>query len=171
VIRCLANLPIKSREQTGEIREPAIDHHNSWVCLVTCPACGQLQQPREVCANDECKVEISEVKSPLHGLRFHDLRHHAITELAESQASERTIMAIAGHISTRMLDHYSHIRIDAKRKALEALSSGRGLAGGYGTNHDTNSPAQSTDSSQVLESNGGQCRARTCDLLLVRQAL
>ena len=35
------------------------------------------------------------------GLRFHDLRHHAITELAESQASERTIMAIAGHISPR----------------------------------------------------------------------
>jgi hypothetical protein len=40
------------------------------------------------------------------------LRHHTITELAESQASERTIMAIAGHISPRMLEHYSHIRMD-----------------------------------------------------------
>jgi integrase len=34
-------------------------------------------------------------------LRFHDLRHHAITELAESQASEATIMAITGHVSGR----------------------------------------------------------------------
>jgi hypothetical protein len=47
-------------------------------------------------------------------------------------------MAIAGHISPKMLDHYSHIRIDAKRKALEALS-GRGLMRGYDTNDGTNS--------------------------------
>jgi integrase len=40
-------------------------------------------------------------------LRFHDLRHHAITELAESQASDATIMAIAGHVSRQMLEHYS----------------------------------------------------------------
>jgi integrase len=35
-------------------------------------------------------------------LRFHDLRHHAITELAESQASDQTIMSVAGHVSQRM---------------------------------------------------------------------
>ena len=34
----------------------------------------------------------------LEHLRFHDLRHHAITELAESHASEQTIMALAGRI-------------------------------------------------------------------------
>ena len=54
-------------------------------------------------------------------LRFHDLRHHAITELAESQASDQTIMSIAGHVS-RMLSHYSHVRMEAKRHALDALS-------------------------------------------------
>ena len=32
----------------------------------------------------------------LPGLRFHDLRHTAITKLAESNASEGTVMAIAG---------------------------------------------------------------------------
>ncbi len=32
-----------------------------------------------------------------------------------------TIQAIAGHLSKRMLDHYSHMRIAAKRKALDAL--------------------------------------------------
>ena len=59
-------------------------------------------------------------KAGLKGLRFHDLRHHAITELAESGASEQTIMAIAGHVSRRMLERYSHIRLEAKRSALEA---------------------------------------------------
>jgi integrase len=59
----------------------------------------------------------------LKNLRFHDLRHHAITELAESQASEQTIMAIAGHVSPQMLEHYSHIRLEAKRRALEAIST------------------------------------------------
>ena len=58
----------------------------------------------------------------LRGLRFHDLRHTAITKLAESLASEQTIMAIAGHVSRRMLEHYSHIRMEAKRTAVEAIS-------------------------------------------------
>lgn len=30
-------------------------------------------------------------------------------------------MAIAGHVSREMLEHYSHIRQEAKRRALEAL--------------------------------------------------
>ncbi|HEY4739905.1 MAG TPA: site-specific integrase [Candidatus Acidoferrales bacterium] len=56
------------------------------------------------------------------GLRFHDLRHTAITKLAESLTSEQTIMSIAGHVSRRMLEHYSHIRMEAKRAAVEAIS-------------------------------------------------
>ncbi len=61
----------------------------------------------------------------LHGFRFHDLRHHAITESSESsesQVPDAVIMAIAGHVDRKMLEHYSHIRMEAKRKALEALS-------------------------------------------------
>jgi len=58
----------------------------------------------------------------LSGLRFHDLRHHAITELAESNASDQTIMSIAGHVSQKMLAHYSHVRLERKREALAALS-------------------------------------------------
>ena len=37
--------------------------------------------------------------------------------------SDQTIMSIAGHVSREMLDHYSHIRIAAKRSALEALET------------------------------------------------
>jgi Phage integrase family len=55
------------------------------------------------------------------GLRFHDLRHTAITKLAESDASDQTIMSIAGHLDRSMLEHYSHIRAAAKRKAVDAI--------------------------------------------------
>jgi hypothetical protein len=31
------------------------------------------------------------------------------------------IMGIAGHVGKEMLEHYSHIRLQAKRQAVEAL--------------------------------------------------
>jgi Phage integrase family len=61
-------------------------------------------------------------KAGLPGFRFHDLRHCAVTQLAENGASDLTIMAIAGHVSRRMLERYSHVRMEAKRTALEALA-------------------------------------------------
>ena len=54
-------------------------------------------------------------------LRFHDLRHQAITELSEGGASDATMMALAGHMSREMLEHYSHVRMAAKRTALDRL--------------------------------------------------
>ncbi|HUB02263.1 MAG TPA: tyrosine-type recombinase/integrase, partial [Terriglobales bacterium] len=75
-------------------------------------------------------------KAGLLGFRFHDLRHCAITQLAENGASDSTIMAIAGHVSRRMLERYSHVRMEAKRTAMEALAVST-KAAGYDTNHDT----------------------------------
>ncbi len=60
----------------------------------------------------------------LKGFRFHDVRHTAITEFAEAGVADATLMAIAGHMSRRMLEHYSHVRMKAKREAVEKLSSG-----------------------------------------------
>jgi len=54
--------------------------------------------------------------------RFHDLRHTFISRLAESQASDSTVMALAGHVSRAMMERYSHIRMEAKRKAVDTLS-------------------------------------------------
>ena len=48
--------------------------------------------------------------------------------MAEAGASDATLMAVAGHMSRRMLEHYSHVRMAAKRSALEKLESG--LMGG-----------------------------------------
>jgi integrase len=54
--------------------------------------------------------------------RFHDLRVTRITKLSEScQANDQTIISIAGHVGKRMLEHYSRIRTDAKRAALDAI--------------------------------------------------
>jgi hypothetical protein len=61
----------------------------------------------------------------LPGLRFHDLRHMVITELAEMGVADHVLESISGHLSRRMLEHYSHVRIDAKRQALDALDAAR----------------------------------------------
>jgi hypothetical protein len=38
---------------------------------------------------------------------------------------DHVLESISGHLSRRMLEHYSHVRIDAKRKALDALHQQR----------------------------------------------
>jgi len=75
-------------------------------------------------------------KAGLPGFRFHDLRHCAITQLAEHGTSDSTIMAIAGHVSRRMLERYSHVRMEAKRTAMESLAASTRMSG-YVTNEDT----------------------------------
>jgi integrase len=59
----------------------------------------------------------------LPGFRMYDLRHHAITALLESpDISEETVEDIAGHVSRRMKKRYSHIRMEYKRAAVDAIS-------------------------------------------------
>jgi len=53
--------------------------------------------------------------------RIHDLRHHFISALALTQTPDVTIQAISGHLSSKMLEHYSHVRQEAKRKAVASL--------------------------------------------------
>jgi len=56
--------------------------------------------------------------------RWHDARHTLISRLAENpNVSEQTITSLAGHVSKRMLERYSHIRAQAKREAIETLES------------------------------------------------
>jgi integrase len=54
--------------------------------------------------------------------RFHDLRHTVATKMAEGQIPEATMKALLGHMSTQMLERYSHIRDEAKRSAVKGLS-------------------------------------------------
>lgn len=57
--------------------------------------------------------------------RIHDLRHHFLTEVGEAQTPEKTMKALAGHLSEKMLDRYVHARKMAKRRAVEALDFGK----------------------------------------------
>jgi len=45
------------------------------------------------------------------------------TELAESGAGDEVIMSIAGHVSLAMLSSHSHVRMEAKRRALEEIAA------------------------------------------------
>jgi hypothetical protein len=53
-------------------------------------------------------------------LRIHDLRHTAITRMAEANVPIPVILSMAGHVSTRMQQHYTAISTFAKRQAVEA---------------------------------------------------
>ena len=73
--------------------------------------------------------------------------------------------ALAGHVSPRMLAHYSHVRLDAKRKALDALSGGvLGAVTSQSTSQNSGTPAE------VIEKNGGDDETRTRDLCRDRAA-
>jgi integrase len=61
----------------------------------------------------------------LRGLRFHDLRHTVVTRLLEAGEPDHVVESITGHLGRRMLEHYSHIRLTAKRAALDRLSEPR----------------------------------------------
>lgn len=53
--------------------------------------------------------------------RWHDLRHTFVSRMAESMASDATIMALSGHLSVKMKERYSHVRAEAKRQAIATL--------------------------------------------------
>ena len=57
--------------------------------------------------------------------RFHDLRHTALTKMAEVGVPESVMMALAGHLSRAMLERYSHVRMEAKRQAVEAMQTAK----------------------------------------------
>jgi integrase len=59
--------------------------------------------------------------------RWHDLRHSFVTRLLENpRISEHTVLALAGHVSKKMLERYSHIRQHAKYEAIKELEKDRG---------------------------------------------
>jgi integrase len=99
----------------------------------------------------------------LHGLRFHDLRHTVITELAEMGVADHVLESISGHLSRRMLEHYSHIRIDAKRQALDALDN---LRRGGDPANGNGKPADDAEIATVVEVAGDLTSQSRHSLLL-----
>jgi integrase len=62
-------------------------------------------------------------KAGFPGLRFHDLRHTFITHMVELGVSLGVISTFVGHVSARLVRHYTHVSSGAARKAVELLDS------------------------------------------------
>jgi hypothetical protein len=78
--------------------------------------------------------------------------------------SYQTIMAIAGHVSQKMLARYSHVRSEARRQAVAALSASpmgsghkAGKSTGYDTNNDTKQGGMELPAPGVIENMVGPC--------------
>ena len=52
-------------------------------------------------------------KTFLHGLRFHDLRHEAVTRLFEKGLNPIEVGMVSGHKTLSMLQRYTHLRAEA----------------------------------------------------------
>ena len=103
--------------------------------IVAGPSSGMQSPGPGPCLHMGHKTRTAE--AGLQGLRFHDLRHTVITELAEMGVADHVLESISGHLSRRMLEHYSHIRIDARRQALVALDVASRATAGNGENPPT----------------------------------
>ena len=55
--------------------------------------------------------------------------NQTVKVLAESGAGDEAIMSLAGHVSRAMLSRYSHVRMEAKRRALNGIATRQRAAG------------------------------------------
>jgi integrase len=57
----------------------------------------------------------------IKGLRFHDLRHEAVSRLVEAGLSDQEVAAISGHKSMQMLKRYTHLRAEDLVERLDQV--------------------------------------------------
>jgi integrase len=53
--------------------------------------------------------------------RWHDLRHSCASRLAAGGATDQTLQALLGWMSPKMIERYSHVRNEAKRRAVSVF--------------------------------------------------
>ena len=51
-------------------------------------------------------------RAGIEGLRFHDLRHEAVSRLFEKRLNVMEVASISGHRSLQMLQRYTHLRAE-----------------------------------------------------------
>lgn len=95
----------------------------SLTSAVRCPECAKLQSPSDKCQNESYAANMKGIKSTTNGLRFHDLRHTFITHMVELGVPLGVIQTFVGHLSARMVRHYTHISSGAARRAVELLDA------------------------------------------------
>ena len=62
-------------------------------------------------------------KQGLADVRFHDLRHEAVSRFVEAGLSDQEVSAISGHKSMQMLKRYTHLRAEDLVDRLDQMSA------------------------------------------------
>ena len=79
-------------------------------------------------------------------------------------------MALAGHVSRAMMERYSHLRMEAKRRAVDDLS-GRDFEPSVAQNWAQFFVSEKSDEANSLKTDGEPGRTRTCNPLIKSQLL
>lgn len=64
-------------------------------------------------------------KLGMDDLRFHDLRHEAVSRLVEAGLSDQEVASISGHKSMQMLRRYTHLRAEDLVEKLDRINGGQ----------------------------------------------
>jgi integrase len=68
--------------------------------------------------------------------RWHDLRDSCASRLAGGGAADQTLQALLGWMSPKMIEKYSHVRAEAKRKAVRAFDESEDRKGPTNFHHN-----------------------------------
>jgi integrase len=131
--------------------------------------------PRRSCDGMDPTRPIGSWKTAFHGAlrksgvecRWHDLRHSFASRMGEGGVAEQTLLALCGWMSRKMLERYSHTKLEAKRLAIDALDDYSEV----GTNMGTVQWGEPFFGPYVFDLYGAPREIRTPDLLIRSQSL
>ena len=109
-----------------------------------------ITRPMTKCA---IKLQWAEARrvAGLPWLRPYDLRHTAITRMAEAGVPIATIMSFAGHISIKMQQHYTTISMEAKRKAAAQVWAADKAVDGAGKDVTARKPVRRAEPTPISD--------------------
>lgn len=83
----------------------------------------KLYDPNRPASRSWLRKQVPKLRkaSGVEHLKPHGFRHLCVTEMLENGTPEETVIAMAGWVSRKMIETYSHARIEAKYEAVKAL--------------------------------------------------
>lgn len=104
-------------------RAAKLGSHREWHHLFPFRVNRALWNPDRPASRSWLRKQVTRLRreSGVPHLKPHAFRHLAVTELLEAGVPEQTVIALAGWVGRKMLDTYSHARIEAKNEAVRVL--------------------------------------------------
>lgn len=107
--------------KTGKPRSVPLSKR-AYEILQSLPKEGRLFPISKHSVNDRWKIACR--KAGIADLRFHDLRHTAVTRMLNKHLSVLEVMSITGHTAEAMLARYSHFVVDDLAAKLDGVGWG-----------------------------------------------